>query len=247
MRRLPVLLTAALAGASLLLSGCGDDTTVAKEPVKAAPISALGEPGSSATSGDCTWTADGRPPSAAATFPAAKAVATATGGTMKTNHGDISFSLDTDTSACTVLSMESLADQRYFDNTICHRLTQSSSLSVLQCGDPGGQGNGGPGYTIPDEFASAEALADVPDAGGVKLYPAGALAMANTGAPNSGGSQFFLVYEDSMLPPTYTVFGQMDAASLAVVRKIATAGFTEEPGGNTAPTEQVDVDSLRTS
>ena len=60
------------------------------------------------------------------------------------------------------------------------------------------------------------------------IYPRGTLAMANAG-PGTNGSQFFLVYEDSMLPPTYTVFGTIDATGLATLDKIAAAGVDGAP------------------
>ena len=70
---------------------------------------------------------------------------------------------------------------------------------MLQCGDPTGTGTGGPGYTIGDEPPTG--LAPDPS-GSAVIYPRGTVAMAKTSAPNSGGSQFFLVYADSTLPPT---------------------------------------------
>ena len=97
----------------------------------------------------------------------------------------------------------SLATQGYFDGTICHRLTtlEESGIAVIQCGDPSGTGSGGPGYTFADETTGDE------------KYTAGVIAMANRG-PDTNGSQFFIVYDDSPLPPDYTVFGSIDDASL---------------------------------
>src|SRR5262245_26065960 len=119
--------------------------------------------------------------------------------TMKTSIGTLDATLDADKTPCTVNSFVSLAKQGYFDNTPCHRLTTADTgIFVLQCGDPSGTGTGGPGYTIPDEISGDE------------TYGPGTLAMANTGQPNSGGSQFFVVYEKTPLPPQYTVFGQVD-------------------------------------
>lgn len=131
---------------------------------------------------------------------------------------------------CTVASFASLAAQNYFDATECHRVT-TAGIFVLQCGDPTATGKGGPGYTIPDEVDGSE------------TYPAGTVAMANTGAPDSGGSQFFLVYEDSQLSPNYTVFGSIDDAGLTVLREIGARGVA---GGGTdgQPAETVTISEV---
>jgi peptidyl-prolyl cis-trans isomerase B (cyclophilin B) len=133
--------------------------------------------------------------------------------TMKTSIGTLDATLDADKTPCTVNSFVSLAKQGFFDNTPCHRLTTADTgIFVLQCGDPSGTGTGGPGYTIPDELSGKE------------TYGPGTLAMANTGQPDSGGSQFFIVYQDTPLPPQYAVFGQVDAAGVKAVQKIAKQG-----------------------
>ncbi len=107
--------------------------------------------------------------------------------TIATSVGTLEATLDADKAPCTVNSFVSLAKQGFFDNTPCHRLT-TAGIYVLQCGDPTGTGTGGPGYTIPDEFSTTD------------TYGPGTLAMANTGQPNSGGSQFFIVYKNTPLP-----------------------------------------------
>ena len=133
--------------------------------------------------------------------------------TMKTSIGELDASLDADHAPCTVNSFVSLAKQGFFDKTPCHRLTTApTTIFVLQCGDPSGTGTGGPGYTIPDELTGKE------------TYGPGTLAMANTGQPNTGGSQFFIVYKKTPLPPQYAVFGQLDPAGLKAVQKIAKQG-----------------------
>jgi peptidyl-prolyl cis-trans isomerase B (cyclophilin B) len=154
--------------------------------------------------------------------------------TLKTSQGDIPMALDREKAPCTVQSILHLVNAKFYDGLGCHRLVGSEGLKVLQCGDPNGDGTGGPGYTIPDELTSAQALADGPaDQSGTttKIYPRGAIAMAN-GGPNTGGSQFFLVYGDSTLPPNYTVFGTVDEAGLATLDAIAAGGIT--PGANGA-------------
>ncbi|WP_069173269.1 peptidylprolyl isomerase [Streptomyces griseus] len=141
---------------------------------------------------------------------------------LKTSQGDIAIEMDAAKTPHTTNSFKSLADKGYFDGTKCHRLT-TQGIYVLQCGDPKGDGTGGPGYTIPDENLTALGK---PGGDGSVTYPAGTVAMANTGQPGTGGSQFFLVYKDTQLPPTYTPFGTMDEAGLKAVKKIAEAGVT---------------------
>jgi peptidyl-prolyl cis-trans isomerase B (cyclophilin B) len=161
--------------------------------------------------------------------------------TMKldTTCGEIDIALKASAAPHTVNSFNFLAGKGYFDHSKCHRLT-NQGIYVLQCGDPQGTGMGGPGYTIPDENLKDKSLK-----GGV--YPAGTVAMANQynaqtkQGRNSGGSQFFLVYQDSQLPPDYTPFGTVSEAGMKVLKKIATAG-AEAPDpqtGNTAPNATV--------
>lgn len=73
---------------------------------------------------------------------------------LKTSQGDIAFSMDAAKTPETTNSFKALADKGYFDATKCHRLT-TQGIFVLQCGDPKGDGTGGPGYNIPDENLDA--------------------------------------------------------------------------------------------
>jgi peptidyl-prolyl cis-trans isomerase B (cyclophilin B) len=142
-----------------------------------------------------------------------------------------------------VESFLSLANAGYFTDTPCHRLTTGEGLKVLQCGDPTGSGTGGPGYTVNDEKPTD--LAPAGSTPGVVGYPRGLLAMANTGAPNSGGSQFFLVYGDSTLPPDYTVFGTIGEPGLAVLDQIAADGLVDErQPGDGAPRQGVQIQNV---
>ncbi|MBT2399158.1 peptidylprolyl isomerase [Streptomyces sp. ISL-100] len=150
---------------------------------------------------------------------------------LQTTCGDITLGLDAAKAPRTVNSFNFLASKGYFDHTKCHRLT-TSGIYVLQCGDPTAQGSGTPGYKLPDEN-----LKDPKLKGGV--YPAGTVAMANAG-PGTGGSQFFLVYQDSKLPPNYTPFGTIKGGQ-DVLKKIADAG--EATGrGDGAPNATVVID-----
>jgi peptidyl-prolyl cis-trans isomerase B (cyclophilin B) len=154
--------------------------------------------------------------------------------TMETSIGTINATLDADKTPCTVNSFVSLARQGFFDKTPCHRLTTApTGIFVLQCGDPSGTGTGGPGYTIPDELSGDE------------TYGPGTLAMAKTDQPDSGGSQFFIVYKKTPLPPDYTVFGQVDAAGVKAVRKVARQGTDDafRPGDG-HPKVTVTLDSV---
>ncbi|MEU9865878.1 peptidylprolyl isomerase [Streptomyces sp. NPDC047971] len=156
---------------------------------------------------------------------------------LKTNEGDVSIAMDAAKTPRTVNSFKHLADKKYFDGTKCHRLT-TDGIFVLQCGDPKGDGTGGPGYTIPDENLDSLGKAG---ADGSVTFPAGTVAMANTGQPGTGGSQFFLVYKDTKLPPSYTPFGKIDAAGLKAVQEVAKAGVD---GGATdgAPKKPVTIE-----
>ncbi|MCX2934629.1 peptidylprolyl isomerase [Mycobacterium sp. CVI_P3] len=142
---------------------------------------------------------------------------------MSTNQGNLGLILDNAKAPCTVNSFASLAQKGFFDNTPCHRLTTSEALSVLQCGDPTGSGTGGPGYQFANEYPTDQYPQGDPALQQPVTYPRGTLAMANAG-PGTNGSQFFLVYKDSQLPPNYTAFGTIDATGLATLDKIAAAG-----------------------
>ncbi|MBM9622699.1 peptidylprolyl isomerase [Streptomyces zhihengii] len=156
---------------------------------------------------------------------------------IDTNEGGLSIAMDAAKTPHTVNSFKALADKGYFDGTKCHRLT-TQGIFVLQCGDPKGDGTGGPGYTIPDENLTSLGKAGTD---GAVTYKAGTVAMANTGQPGTGGSQFFLVYKDTKLPPSYTPFGTLDAESLKVVEAVGKAGVE---GGATdgAPKKAVTIE-----
>ena len=113
--------------------------------------------------------------------------------------GPIPVTLDRAQAPCTVQSFLHLNRHRFYNFTTCHRLTAYPTLKVLQCGDPSGTGERGPG--LPVQGRAADDLPPGPDdpTGERKVYARGMLAMANAG-PDTNGSQFFLVYGDSALP-----------------------------------------------
>jgi peptidyl-prolyl cis-trans isomerase B (cyclophilin B) len=161
----------------------------------------------------------------------ASAPADGTGGTLtlSTNCGDIVVALDPAAPA-TVASAVFLAQQGFYDSTQCHRLT-TAGIFVLQCGDPAGDGTGGPGYTVPDENLPAAGTAN---------YPAGTVAMANAG-PGTGGSQFFIVYDDTTLPGDYTIWGKV-TSGLDIVKEVASVG-TSDGSGDGSPRQPVFIES----
>jgi peptidyl-prolyl cis-trans isomerase B (cyclophilin B) len=161
---------------------------------------------------------------------------------MATSQGNIGLMLANNESPCTVNSFASLIGQKYFDDTKCHRLTTSDTLGVLQCGDPKGTGSGGPGYQFANEYPTDQFPPNDPKLREPVLYPRGTLAMANAG-PGTNGSQFFMVYKDSELPPQYTVFGTIQPDGLAVLDKIAKAGVNGG-GDDGAPTSEVTIKSI---
>ncbi|MDQ7803680.1 peptidylprolyl isomerase [Amycolatopsis sp. A133] len=159
--------------------------------------------------------------------PDGPAPSTGTAGVrLATSAGDIGLTLDRALAPCTVVNFLSLAKQGFYDGTSCHRLSVSTGLQMLQCGDPVGDGTGGPGYTIRDEV--------FPEL----TYGRGVLAMATTTAPDSGGSQFFLVFGAATIPPEYTVFGSIDDPGLAVLDRVARGGIDPAkpgPGDGSGP------------
>jgi peptidyl-prolyl cis-trans isomerase B (cyclophilin B) len=145
-----------------------------------------------------------------------------------TNYGPIPLTLDRAEAPCTVQSFLHLTRNGFYNRTICHRLTAYPTLQVLQCGDPSGTGEGGPGYRYKDELPTD--LAPWPDdpTGERKIYPRATLAMANAG-PDTNGSQFFLVYTDSRLRPLYSIFGSVRPAGLHTLDRIAADGIAPTP------------------
>jgi cyclophilin family peptidyl-prolyl cis-trans isomerase len=155
--------------------------------------------------------------------------------TMTTNAGPIQLTLDQVTAPCASASFVYLAQQQFFDGSTCHREVNQETFGVLQCGDPTGTGSGGPTYKFAEEVTPET------------TYPRGTIAMANTGQPESTGSQFFLCFSDTQLTPTYTAVGAVDGAGLAVLDRIAAAGndgsLEPSPGGG-APNTPVVITSM---
>ena len=145
--------------------------------------------------------------------------------TLVTNCGNIVITTVGAKAPFTMTSIAALAKGGYYDNSLCHRLT-TQGLFVLQCGDPTATGSGGPEFTYPDENLPQNVENN---------YPEGTVAMANSG-PNTNGSQFFLVYANTTLAPSYTIWGTI-TSGLDIVKAIAKAGAVGgAPDGKPAKT-----------
>jgi len=146
--------------------------------------------------------------------PAANVLPTTRTLTIKTNCGSIVIALLSTQAPVTVSAISTLANAGYYNKSICHRLT-TDGLYVLQCGDPTLTGGGSPtGWT---GYVDENLPKDV-----ANNYPAGTVAMANSG-PKTNGSQFFLVYKDTKLRPNYTIWGRI-VKGLDLVKKIGEVG-----------------------
>lgn len=244
-RNIGILVTAisvvVVVGAALLLTGVlsGDDPSAAADGTGSAPTT--GSPAAT-TNADgtvsCTYSPDesgnpnlidvGTPPDPEAT---------PTQGTvnllMSTDQGDLTLTLDRAKAPCAAASFVYLTGQGFYDGTPCHRLVNQDGFGVLQCGDPTGQGSGGPTYKYAEEVTPET------------TYPRGTIAMAKTSAPNTTGSQFFLAFVDTTLPPEYTVVGTIDEGGLQVLETVAAGGIQDVgPTGDGAPAIPVQIESM---
>ena len=155
----------------------------------------------------------------ATTCLAAEAGTAANGGTqhmanriavIETNLGTIELELFEDKTPITTKNFIDLAEKGFYDGAIFHRVIDGF---MIQGGDPTGTGMGGPDYTIEDEFRDD-----------LQFTGEGILAMANTGMPHTGGSQFFITLAATpWLNGHHTIFGKV-VKGMDVVKKI---GHTE--------------------
>lgn len=155
-------------------------------------------------------------------------------GSMKVNDADLAFTLDGINAPQATANFISLVESGFYEGLSCHRLT-TQGIFVLQCGDPVGDGSGGPEYRFgPIENAPED-----------DVYKAGTIAMARQGnLGDSMGSQFFIVYEDSTIPSDvaggYTVFGSI-TEGLDSILAIAEAG---NQAGTETPLNEVRISAL---
>jgi len=232
----------------LVLTACGQVPPSTRAPAgsasaeQSAPASPAGSASSSpsvsgsAGAGGCAYTPAGTPAKPVDPPPV---TGVATTGTvkyvLKMTNGDVTLTLDRSKAPCTVNSFTSLADQGFFDKTTCHRLSDSG-IFILQCGDPTGTGNSGPGYQFANETTGRE------------TYTSGVVAMANAG-PGTNGSQFFFVWEDSTAldaNPDYTIFATIDKASRDIIAGMAAEGQNgANPDGTGKPNNPSEIISAK--
>lgn len=159
-------------------------------------------------------------------------------GSIQLSGIDLGIELDGAAAPQGVSSFVSLAQSGFYDGLTCHRLTTGESFKVLQCGDPSGDGTGGPDYSYgPIENAPAD-----------DVYPAGTIAMARVGGDAySMGSQFFIVYGDTTIPSDaaggYTVLGTVTSGLDQVASQIAAAG-TVDGGQDGAPAAEAVIEGV---
>ncbi len=136
---------------------------------------------------------------------------------VTTNKGDMTFDLNSEAAPGTVNAFVCLAENGYYAITPFHRVIAGF---MVQGGDPTGTGGGGPGFQTEDELPGSDLN-----------YARGTLAMANAG-PNTQGSQFFIVHEDSTeaLQKLYTIFGELVDGE-DVLDDIADSAVVSNQGG----------------
>lgn len=228
-----VIVVAGLSVGGVLLAGKSSGTTTTPKATPSATATPTPSPTVAEPATHCVYTAGGtaaRKVSLPPATPNYKATYTAT---ISTNRGAIVIDLLNSQATCTVNSFVHLAEAAFFNSTPCFRLSTSDGVYMLQCGDPTGKGTGTPGY----EFASENLTG--------ATYPAGTLAMANSGEPDSNGSQFFLVYKNSSLPPDYTPFGKI-VSGLNILQTVAKGGYGKplSSAGGGAPKKKVEIESV---
>ncbi|MFJ9785422.1 peptidylprolyl isomerase [Amycolatopsis sp. NPDC101161] len=139
--------------------------------------------------------------------------------TFRFNYGPVTVRLNRAGAApCAVHNMVSLILQRFYDHSQCWRLSNSSRLGVLQCGDIYEVEKGGPGYKFPDEVTGAE------------TYPRGTVAMGNQG-PGTNGSEFFIVHSFANIPANYSVLGTVVQGMSAIDHMVADGIIPTDPNG----------------
>ena len=238
-----VVLIAGLAvGLTLAFAGGPASKPTAKASATASPSASSSAAAVAEPAHHCTYTVSDKS-SKPSLPPATPDYNAAYKATINTNLGKIQISLLNSKATCAVNSFAHLAAVNFWNTTQCHRLSTDGGLYILQCGDPTASGkkalscstptlgSGGPGYVFADENLKGA------------TYNTGTVAMANSG-PNTNGSQFFLVYKNTSLPPNYTPFGNI-TSGLDILQNVAKAGTTcTYQAGGGVPKEKIIINSV---
>jgi peptidyl-prolyl cis-trans isomerase B (cyclophilin B) len=253
-RRQRITVASAAVGLVLVVAGgfwlvsaiTGDDPSPAAATGTPTPTASAPAP---AEPGECVWNEVGASETAVdvGTPPEGEPREGTQVMTVTTNRGEIQVEMDLAAAPCIAASFTHLASEEFYDGSYCHRMFPG----MLQCGDPNavdsdyqdqpGIGSGSPSYQFPDQ--------NLPTAPDPVYYPAGTVAMANSG-PGTNGSQFFFIYQDTDLNgPNYSVVGQV-IEGMDVLEQIDEIGhdgaFDPSPGGG-HPNEDVIIETLRVS
>ena len=146
---------------------------------------------------------------------------------LSTDKGDITIEFDSENTPITTNNFVTLSRKKFYDGTIFHRVIEGF---MIQGGDTLGNGTGDPGYKFDDEDFEGE-------------YTRGTVAMANSG-PNTNGSQFFIMHQDTPLPPNYVIFGKV-TKGMDVVDAIATAPVESGSFGEAStPEDPVTIETV---
>ena len=231
-RRLVALLATLLSLS--FLAGCGDDgekaTDDGSDGSDGDGTSVAAPPDREATGVMCKYTEDGWEPPRTSTCPRDATVSGQVAATIETSAGTFTATLDADAAPCTVNSFVSLADQGYFNDTTCHRMV-TAGIFVLQCGDPTRDRRRRPGLLVRGR------------ADGTETYGPGTLAMANAGPEHQRLAVLHGVRRAARSPPSYTVFGSVDDATVELIEKVAEDGT--DPGFGTArPNTPVEIETV---
>ncbi|CEA08236.1 putative peptidyl-prolyl cis-trans isomerase [Arthrobacter saudimassiliensis] len=156
-------------------------------------------------------------------------------GTLDLNVGELGVELDGNAAPQAVAVFKQLADDGTLAGRSCHRLTATPDMGVLQCGSEDGKGGGDPDFQWgPIENAPADGV-----------YPAGTIAVARGGTPDSHGTQFFITYKESRITQDgggYTIMGKV-TSGLDVLESVA-AGGIEADQQDGRPKTAVAIDSF---
>lgn len=167
---------------------------------------------------------------------------------METNFGTLNIKMLDKAAPKTTENFIRLTNRKYFDNLTFHRMVEAPSMKIIQGGDPQGNGTGGQsafGQKFVDEIFDDKNDLIAPELypnydGQIATYQKGYLAMANSG-PDTNGSQFFIMLGDTILPPSYTIFGQIDEADFSVLDKILEEVKPDSPAGDGKPDPEIKI------